>query len=161
MRTLDWIRSTKGKPQVVVNGFLFRIKNNVNNGRVYWNCITQECRATAITNKMGLIQENGHHNHPVDEHHIPKKQFFENCKDAIRLEPLKPIPAIISKQKALLIADSKEQKTGIAFLPGYNSLKSTLSREKRKNFPPQATLRAALVIDGQWCRTADGRSFIG
>ena len=161
MHQLEWLVSSKGRGQAMIDLHLFRIIRRMSNGRAYWRCVQDHCVVTAITEDQLLVRVNGEHSHPIDEARECRRLYLDQCKAAIHANPTTPIPLLVNQQNAAFLQSATTAASDSMHLPpSFQSIQSSLYREKRRIIPPQPSLVTDLELSGAWSQTVDGRHFI-
>ena len=98
------------------------------------------------------------HNHPRDDSAIEAKKIVNHLKTTTQ-DNIRPVPQLyleeIQKVAALPNADEVA-----ANLPTFSAVKSALYRQRRKLIPALPSTRAEVTFEGEWARTASGKSFL-
>jgi hypothetical protein len=161
MSAIEWIETTKKKEQPIIDGHLFKVKERKSGGKAYWICNTKGCDVRAVTNNRNLVHINKNHSHNCESKEIITRKYANQCKNVIRKNPLKPIPQIFNEERLTFVNnDYNNREEVIATLPNYESIKSSLYRTKKENFPSQPAIRSQLIINDLWSKTIDGRDFV-
>ena len=131
-------------------------------GSVYWRCTrsrNSHCNGTITTDiNDRLVSIKDTHNHPRDDSAIVAKKIVSDLKTTT-LDNIRPVPQLyleeIQKVAALPNADEVA-----ANLPTFSAVKSALYRQRRKLIPALPSTRAEVTFEGEWARTASGKSFL-
>jgi hypothetical protein len=97
--SISWLTSNKGKPLLVINGFVFQ-SNKKTTKVTYWKCETKDCEATAHTDSNDqLVKEKGDHGHLPSPEHNEIRSLKKAAKDRVATEAT-PIAQIYEEELA-------------------------------------------------------------
>ena len=137
---MEIIASTKGKPQLLYNGFSYRRERILaDNETESWRCVNSKCK--------GRLQVNGDDVREVTEHsHTPNPA---ECRAKNILSSLRSRASTSNDAARRIIQETQTQTPAesVALLPKYRSLQSTVQRKRRRNREPIAAPRNVAEID--------------
>ena len=122
----EFVKSSKGKPMLLLNGYLFVKDKSVEN-KTYWKCkdFENKCKSRTITIENEVKKEPKQHNHAGDPESVEVFRFMEDVKD--KAKNSREAPHVIISD----VASQVSQAAAVA-LPTTSSIKRTVRRVRQK-----------------------------
>ncbi|XP_060874021.1 uncharacterized protein LOC132947808 [Metopolophium dirhodum] len=164
MSDIEYISTQRKGECLIFNNYYFRIDKKIKNKK-YWKCI-ENCgtRVIIISDEFTVHSDKlCNHNHSPRPVKIEEKRFKAKLRLRAKENPLEPIPKIYKEVRTSFLrqkGDCVTQNEREEAVATYQSVKSSIHRNKRKEVPPQPENRKDLHIPGLWRQTLDGRNFI-
>ncbi|KAM7286679.1 uncharacterized protein ISCGN_030444, partial [Ixodes scapularis] len=126
-----------------------------------WRCAkywTNNCKAAVLTKHGKVVKTTQEHNHPPDSSQLREARLKNALKQRVRSEPHLPAPQVYSREILSLVG--KVDDTVMAELPTFESVRSTMYREKRKQQPSLPRDMAEINLGRLHTETLDKRDFL-
>ena len=153
--------SRKNSKVLVRDGFKYQ-KNKVTN-TIYWRCWRDTCRANLITDDFDFNDPNAlinvrraeDHDHEEDEDLIEIDRHKEKLRCNIIANPTTPTKHVYREMVA------NEVAAGTAdHLPDFNSVRSSMCRQRSCLIPPIPHLVSDVDIPDSWAETWNNANFV-
>ena len=125
------IRSSRGKPQILLNGFSYRKHRLLSNGASSWRCTKKNCRSRLrVCESSGMILSILSHNHEADYSDVNKRAFksllrnkAKSCSESSRTVLNEAVQEMNSPSTEKLAKEKEE------------TLRTLIRRTRKKCFP--------------------------
>ncbi|XP_040077772.3 uncharacterized protein LOC120849598 [Ixodes scapularis] len=126
-----------------------------------WRCAkywTNNCKAAVLTKHGKVVKTTQEHNHPPDSSQLREARLKNALKQRVRSEPHLPAPQVYSREILSLVGQVDD--TVMAELPTFESVRSSMYREKRKQQPSLPRDMAEINLGRLHTETLDKRDFL-
>lgn len=150
------IKTPKGKPTTIHEGYLYRYDRMAADGGRFWRCIKYGCPGRIKTETGGTVQvKNAAHNHINQPEDIAKRRVNNALHQRAEDEstPLSRIHRETLNQVA-------NEPSIAAILPTYRSAHAAMSRRRRAMLPPLPADRVSIQIPESLKKTKSGEDFL-
>ena len=152
----EFIESSKGKPMLLKNGYLF-VKDKQCADKIYWKCknFKEKCRCRAVTVNSEICKLTKEHNHAGDAANVDACKFIAKIKNEALLARESP-HYIVSK------AVSELPTASLPTLTKTSNIKRTIRRvrDKDRAIPSSPVHRKDLVLPAEYKRDKRGEQFL-
>lgn len=154
---MNEFRTEKGKEGIGYMGHVYRFAKRGADGSLYWRCLLRDdCRGRLQTDaNKGRPQLRTEHCHAANDDEVRVRSARERLRQRAEQETA-PAPEIY-RQEILKLA---QYPGSAARMPAYDSVSTTMYRDRHSNMPPLPTSLQALVVPPQFCQTLAGQPFL-
>lgn len=156
-----FVKTQKGKDAVVVDGYKYCFERKNQDETAAYRCVkywAANCKATVLMEGEKVVKKTQEHSHPPSSVEVTEEIFRNSLKERTRLEPHAPAPEIYKREMLSLVGRVDDDI--IVSLPTFESVRSTIYREKRKQQPRLPREADDIELEGSCTQTADGRAFL-
>lgn len=132
---VQWLKSQRKSDILVVNGFKFRVKRKLPNGKAYWSCANKDCQSTAVTLGQDLLVRPVDHLHSSDAAKVLSMKLKTRCQEKILQNPFNSGMQVYAAARIELVDSSPEIQRVAGLIPSFDTMKSVIHREKRLYIP--------------------------
>ncbi|XP_046542471.1 uncharacterized protein LOC124252843 [Haliotis rubra] len=157
-----FLPTSRGGRYLVVEGFVFRLNRRRNDASwASWRCQEKTCAATVSTVNDIITKHPSPHNHGPVHNEIKVRETLDRMK-MVAKSSLGPIPTLYNEVLAS-VSDgpwTEENRSFIAEMPTYDTVKNRLYQARRSTFPPIPSSRREIVIPDEFKTTNAGEPFV-
>ena len=154
---IEKIETNRGKPSIIIEGFLFRKGRTLKNGDIHWRCCTPSCGATIRTDTDAkvIIRANQNHNHMVSERHLESKKVRVSLKR-------KACQLVSEKPDKMLRSELLQTEENCLLNSDLTNIKQAIYFERRKAYPalPKSRDEAVSKVVGMDFTTNKHENFV-
>ena len=152
----QFVKSSKGKPMLLLNGFLF-VKDKQVRNKTYWKCkdFENKCKSRTITVDDVVTTDPKEHNHGGDRASVKIYEFMNDVRE--KAKDSREAPHVLISSAA-----SQVSQAVAAALPPTSSIKRTVRRVRQKGDIGLVvpTHRMDLVFNEDQTKTNKGDQFL-
>ena len=154
---LEFTKSTKGKDQLVHDGFIFN-KDYAKSGKTYWKCVNyiDRCKGRAHTDGERVIHHSDNHNH------VPQAALIDSKKVMAKIKEKAATNIEMTPKQIVATETAGTSQATVGVLPSVTAMKKTTQRIRRAAEAPFArpTSLTELDIQPPYTMTSSNQSFL-
>ena len=121
--------------------------------RECWKSHVQDCAVTAITKEKILVEMQGNHPHPLDQHKINLKKKLHAAKENAKAESFKKLKRVFECAFGRAHVEDEEEEAVDALC------RQTRYRSRATRLLKLPHTRQDIALQGEWAQTTDERPF--
>ena len=144
---MEYIKSSCGGTVLLYEGFRYQIDRRGTNDRIFWRCHDRQCKGRLSTQNDQVLSSTPH-NYPSNQVDNNTEQLKHVARENAKTST-EPVPAIFN-DIVVHVAQYNDRDAMTTVLPTFSSYKSSLYRQRQKNYPELPETASDVNLEGKW-----------